>query len=166
SMGLLAPGGGMHRGKEIVHVSSAGDNLGIKRLAVFADSGTSPVGVADFERNPDRCAWWRATPCQDVGDVDIEVDTKRVADGEHRFVVPARGPSRHLIVSYRSHLADPSPVATRSLTLEVSAGVRLAVRPRHVRNGQSITFAGSLLGRPVPRAGKLVDMQVRVGRRW
>jgi hypothetical protein len=282
--GLLAAG--VHRGREIVRVSTATDNLGIKRLAVYADDSTSPVGVVDYERNPDRCAWWRPVPCAGVSDVDVAVDTLRVPDGQHRFVVraydaaenvhsfvsepvtikngadakpdsfgtavpvlrgalngvgasdsavltaffsrsrtarlsarfsrravvsgrlldeagrpiagaevavagrvrrgavralgvthtgadgryrftlPARRPSRQLFVSYRSHAGDPTPVATRSLSLKVAAGVRLGVGPGHVRNGQAITFRGALLGRPVPSSGKLIDMQVKVGRRW
>jgi len=243
------------------------------------------VGAVDFERNPDRCQWWLAHPCQDVKDLDITVDTRRVADGEHRFVVraydaaenvhaftsdvvavrnatdarldapdrsatargaangvnasdrpdltarfarggrlkararfsrqvgirgrltdelgrpiaggtvllsgqvgggpeqliasattdlggayrilvPARGPSRRLIVSYRSHLDDPAPAVARGLSLAVSAPVRLSVRPGRVRNGQSIRFAGWLAAGPVPAAGKLIEMQVQIGRAW
>jgi hypothetical protein len=251
-----------------------------------AASSGSPVGVVDFERNKDKCQWWQARPCQDVSDVDVPVDTRRVSDGTHRFVVraydaaenaraftsdpvtvkngtdakpdsfgtpvpvrgplngagasdaarltaafagrrrhvlrvrysaratvtgrlldeagrpvtgavvgigaltgpggaeqpvgtattgrdgrfvfrvPARGPSRRLVVSYRSHLGDVAAVSTALLRLDVAAGVRLRVHPRHVRNGAAITFRGSLLGRPVPAAGKLVDMQVKIGRRW
>jgi hypothetical protein len=283
SGGLLSPG--VHRGTEVVRVSAATDNLGIKRLAVYPENGSSPVGVVDYERNPDRCAWWRATPCVNVSDVEIPVDTRRVPDGDRRFVIraydaaenvhsalsepvtikngadavpssagsgipvrgavngvgasdraaltaffsrnrrarmstrysrrarlngrlldeagrpisgaeiavagqvrrgpvqvvgvahtgadgryrftlPARSPSRQLFVTYRSHLGDATPVATRALSLKVAAGVRLVVRPGHVRNGQAITFRGSLLGRPVPLSGKLIDMQVKVGRRW
>ena len=281
--GLLTPG--VHRGQETVRVTQATDNLGIKRIAVYADDATSPVGVVDYERNPDRCAWWRVVPCTNVSDVDVAVDTHRVPDGDHRFVVrvydaaenvhaftsdpitikngadakpdsfgtavpargvlngvgasdravltaffsrnrrgrlsarysaatrlsgrlldearhpiagaevavagqvrrgavqvigvahtdrdgryrftlPGRGPSRQLLVTYRSHVGDPTPVAMRALALKVRAGVRLVVRPGHVRNGQAITFHGSLMGRPIPPSGKLIDMQVKVGRRW
>src|SRR4051812_28856066 len=85
--GLLSSG--VHRGQETVRVTQATDNLGIKRLAVYADNATSPVGVVDYERNPDRCAWWRVVPCVNVSDVDVAVDTHRVPDGDHRFVVRA-----------------------------------------------------------------------------
>src|SRR5947209_4070091 len=280
--GLLAAG--THRGTEIVHVSAAHDNSGIKRLAVLADDGTTPVGVVDYERNADRCAWWQAVPCRDAADVDVAVDTRKVADGEHRFVVraydaaenahsftsdpvtvknepdappaphlvvpvrgpsngvgasdragltavfanrrgslvapfsrrvlvsgrlvdeagapiagaevgvasrvgagtpdaalasartgpdgrfrvvlPGRGPSRTLVVSYRSHVGDAAAVAERVLTLRVAAGVRLRTRPRAVRNGHAVRFAGSLIGRPLPRGGLVVEMQVRIGDRW
>lgn len=283
--GLLAAG--THRGVEPVRVSAAGDNSGIKRLAVYADEATSPVGVVDFERNRDKCAWWQAVPCQNVTDVDVQVDTRRVSDGTHRFVVRAydaaenvrafvsepvtvkngtdakpdsfgtpvpargpvngtpasdrailtatfarnhraalrlafrrravvagrlvdeagapiagaqvgvaarsvagggpdapvgtattgpdgrfrtplgaRGPSRVLVISYFSHVGDDAPTATRELRLSVAAGVRLAPHPRHVHNGQAVTFAGSLLGRPLPATGKLIEMQVKIGHRW
>ena len=285
--GLLTPGV-VHRGRETVRVRLARDNSGIKRLAVFADDATSPVGVVDYERNNDKCQWWVARPCQNVSEVDVPVDTSRVPDGErrfvvraydaaenvraftsvpvtvkngadarpesfgtpvpvevrgaangegasdravltagfdgrrgsalrvrfsrrvvvvgrladelgrpiagaevvvgarpfaggapqplgtartdaqgrYRFVVAARGPSRGLVVAYRSHVGDAKPAAVRELRLQVGAGVRLGVAPRVVRNGRSIRFAGALLGRPLPSAGKLVDMQVRIGRRW
>src|SRR2546423_1355239 len=61
--GLLTPG--THHGIEVVHVNVARDNTGIKRLAVFADDATSPVGVVDYERNADKCAWWQPAPCHD-----------------------------------------------------------------------------------------------------
>src|SRR3954451_5609485 len=86
--GLLG-GAGPHKGTELVHVASAKDNTGIKRLAVFYDDATSPVGVVDYERNGDKCAWWRAAPCSDAAHVDVSVDPRRVPDGEHRFVVRA-----------------------------------------------------------------------------
>src|SRR3954447_303779 len=284
--GLLA-GAGPHKGTELVHVASATDNTGIKRLAVFYDDATSPVGVVDYERNGDKCAWWRAAPCSDAADVDVSVDTRRVPDGEHRFVVraydaaenvksfvsspvtikngadakpdscgsavridrgaenglsasdgahlfaafartkratlrarftkwvrlrgglvneqgapianaevrigarllpggpvqslgvartddkgvfafliPGRGPSRTIVVDYRSHLGDPDPVASEELALKVQAGVRMRAGRRHVRNHQSVTFHGRLLGGPIPATGKLIDMQVRIGKRW
>jgi hypothetical protein len=297
--GLL--GGGTHAGTELVRVTAARDNTGIKRLAVFADDGTTPIGVVDYERNPDKCAWWRSVPCTNASDVDIPVDTRRVADGRHRFVVraydaaenvrshiseqvtvrnnpdvakadsgkpaapaapaaaasvpapftvrgapngigatdravlsvwfapsrrtslmtafsrpaeldgrlvdedrrpiigaelevasrssaggpdqvlgvahttaegrfrftiPARGPSRELVVTYRAHVGDAAPVAARSVALKVVAGVSLRVGPHRVRNGRAVTFRGALLGGPVPASGKLVDMQVHVGGRW
>ena len=284
--GLLT-GAGPHKGTELVHVTSAKDNTGIKRLAVFYDDATSPVGVVDYERNGDKCAWWRAAPCSNVTDVDVSVDTRRVPDGEHRFVVraydsaenvkswvsspvtvkngadakpdsfgaavridrgaangltasdgahlfagfartkrtvlrarfskwvrlrgglvdehgapiadaevrvgsrlvpggpvqqlgvartdakgvftylvPGHAPSRTIVVDYRSHLGDPDPVASAELGLKVQAGVRLRVKRRHVRNHQAVTFQGRLLGGPVPATGKLIDMQVKIGRRW
>src|SRR4051794_21276398 len=88
----VAPGGLLdasapHSGIQTVHVAAAKDNSGIKRLAVFAEGATSPVGVVDFERDKDKCQWWQARPCQDVADVDVPVDTRRVSDGPHRFVV-------------------------------------------------------------------------------
>jgi hypothetical protein len=280
--GLLAAG--EHAGTETVRVDAAGDNSGIKRLAVFYDDNASPVGVVDFERNPDKCAWWRSTPCSNVTGVDIPVDTRRVPDGERRFivraydaaenvrsftaepvvvrngttatptslspsdrgapngvgasdaarlaakfhttrgarrvarfgapitlrgrllneagagiggaeiVVAARGvagaqdqvlgvartaangawrfvirghsASRTLLVSYRSHANDAAPTALRRLRLGVRAPVGLSVRPRVVGNGDTITFRGRLLAGPLPSGGKLIDMQVKIGRVW
>jgi len=90
-----------------VRVQSASDGVGIKRLAVFAEGATSPVGVADFERNPDRCAWWRTAPCSNVADVEIPVDTRRVPDGERRFIVRAYDAAENV----RSYTSDPVTIA-------------------------------------------------------
>jgi hypothetical protein len=38
--------------------------------------------------------------------------------------------------------------------------------PKHVRNKQSITFNGKLAAGPIPRKGKLVNLQVVVDGRW
>src|SRR5204863_8257519 len=56
--------------------------------------------------------------------------------------------------------------AARELRLRVAAGVRLHARPGRVSNGHAVTFVGSLAGRPLPRGGKVIEMQVLIGRRW
>ena len=81
-------------------------------------------------------------------------------------MLTARGTSRQVVVTYRSHAGDATPAAAAELSLHVAAAVRLSVRPRHVRNGQAIRFTGSLISRPAPPRGKLIEMQVRVGRTW
>ncbi|HEY3188984.1 MAG TPA: hypothetical protein VGJ70_15985, partial [Solirubrobacteraceae bacterium] len=103
--GLLTAGG-THSGRELVHVTAASDNSGIKRLAVYADEAASPVGVVDFERNGDKCAWWQPLPCQNVTDVDVPVDTRRVADGNHRFVVRAYDAAENV----RAFVSEPVTV--------------------------------------------------------
>jgi hypothetical protein len=72
-----------------VAVESATDVSGIKKLAVFADGATTPVGVLDFEQDVNRCNWANPAPCQNVTDTEIPVDTTQLADGEHAFVVKA-----------------------------------------------------------------------------
>jgi hypothetical protein len=72
-----------------VAISTATDVSGIKKLAVFADGATTPVGVLDFEQDVNRCNWANPAPCQNVTDTEIPVDTTQLADGEHAFVVKA-----------------------------------------------------------------------------
>ncbi|MBN9621812.1 MAG: carboxypeptidase regulatory-like domain-containing protein [Actinobacteria bacterium] len=42
----------------------------------------------------------------------------------------------------------------------------LKVKPAHVLNGGAVTFTGQVEGRPLPQAGKLVELQVRLSHEW
>jgi hypothetical protein len=44
--------------------------------------------------------------------------------------------------------------------------VALKVGPRRVRNKHAVTFRGRLAAGPIPRKGKLVNLQVVVDGRW
>jgi hypothetical protein len=85
--GLFA--GGDVAGVRAVLVDAAADASGIKKLAVFADGNTTPVGVLDFEQDVNRCDWSKPAPCQNVAETEIPVDTRQLSDGEHSFVVKA-----------------------------------------------------------------------------
>jgi hypothetical protein len=75
--------------------------------------------------------------------------------------------SRTLRFAYRSHLGDVVPVASRTLTLRVHAGIALSVSPRTASVGRSIFFRGRLRGRPIPRGGKQLVLEARSpGSRW
>jgi hypothetical protein len=81
--------------------------------------------------------------------------------------VPAGASSRTLRFSYRVDLGDPLPVATRTLTLSVGAGLILSVTPHVSGVGRTIRFGGHLLGGSVPASGKLVVLEARaVGGPW
>jgi hypothetical protein len=53
-----------------------------------------------------------------------------------------------------------------SATLLVKATSTIAVKPKHVLNGDSVTFGGRVKGRPIPEAGKLVELQVQLSDEW
>jgi len=89
--------------------------------------------------------------------------TKTDANGNFRFTVPA-GPSQTLRYGYAG--TDTDLPSSAALATKVTAAARLKVDRRRLRNGQAVRFSGRLLGRPVPRAGKLVALQAKVGRRW
>jgi hypothetical protein len=80
-----------------------------------------------------------------------------------RFVVrlPRGESSRALSFAYRVHLGDALPVATRTLTLGVRAGVTLSVAPRVTSVGRSIFFKGVLRGAPLPVGGKQLVLEAR-----
>ena len=81
--------------------------------------------------------------------------------GAFTLRVPAGVSSRTLRFAYREHVGDALPVATRTLTLSVRAGLSMAVTPRTSSVGASIHFSGRLLGAPVPSAGKLLVLEAR-----
>jgi hypothetical protein len=92
---------------------------------------------------------------------------RTAANGSFTMRVPAGASSRTLRFSYRVDLGDPLPVATRTLTLSVGAGLILSVTPHVSGVGRTIRFGGHLLGGSVPASGKLVVLEARaVGGPW
>lgn len=82
-------------------------------------------------------------------------------DGSFSLRVPSRRVSRRVRLTYRPALDRPEAVATLSLGLRVRAAVTLRLRPAAVARGGTLRFAGRLLGRPLPRQGKVVELQAR-----
>ncbi|HEY4812292.1 MAG TPA: carboxypeptidase-like regulatory domain-containing protein [Solirubrobacteraceae bacterium] len=82
------------------------------------------------------------------------------ADGRFSMELPAGLSSRTLRVMYSSRAGMP-PVATKTLTLSVRAGVTLRVLPRTASVGRSVYFSGRLLGGPIPSGGKLLVLEAR-----
>jgi hypothetical protein len=82
------------------------------------------------------------------------------ADGRFTLLVPAGSSSGTLRFQYSDDVGAP-PVATRTLTLSVRAGVSLSVAPHTASVGRSIRFSGRLLGGPVPAGGKLLVLEAR-----
>jgi len=76
-------------GTRPVVVSDAYDESGISKLAVYADLGTTPVGVLEYETDVNWCNWATPAPCQNVSNAEIPVDTRQLTDGDHSFVVKA-----------------------------------------------------------------------------
>jgi hypothetical protein len=87
------------------------------------------------------------------------------ADG--RFLVAVGpGASRELRFEYRSVLGDAAPTTTATTTLRVAAGATLGISPRVVRPRGRIRISGRLKGSPLPRSGKVVDLQAHERGRW
>jgi hypothetical protein len=86
------------------------------------------------------------------------------SDGTFLVRLPGGTRSETLHFAYRSWLGDVLPVATRTLTLSVRAGIALSVSPRLASVGRSIVFRGRLLGGGIPRGGKQLVLEARSSR--
>jgi hypothetical protein len=86
------------------------------------------------------------------------------ADGRFTFIVPRGVSSRTLVLRYRRRAADPVAAEVR-LRLMVRAGVALTARP--IESRRAVALVGRLVGRPLPRTRKLVELQARrPGHAW
>jgi hypothetical protein len=81
--------------------------------------------------------------------------------GSFTVRVPAGVSSRALRFVYRSHLGDPLPAVTRTLSLGVRAAISMSISPRTASVGQSIHFHGRLRGGLVPHDGKQLVLEAR-----
>jgi hypothetical protein len=82
-------------------------------------------------------------------------------DGSFEIALPRSISSCRVLISYRAHLGDAVPAASRVLTLRVRAGIALAISPRTAGAGSTIAFTGHLRGRPVPAEGKQLVLEAR-----
>jgi hypothetical protein len=83
--------------------------------------------------------------------------------GRYTYVVRASATSVLRVLYAGTATTLPSQ---REVALLVPAASTIASRPRRVRNGQAVSFAGSLRSLPLPAAGKLVELQVVLSGRW
>lgn len=99
---------------------------------------------------------------------EFERDSLRTnADGRFRWKLPAGVSSQAIRLAYHHYVRDAKPVATRTLKLKVSAGLRLSLSRKTARRGQTVKLSGRLLGRPLPSIGKTVELQARNrGGKW
>lgn len=91
------------------------------------------------------------------------------SDAKGRFTLrlPRTLTSGALVLAYRSHLADTTPVATSTLTLAVIPTLRLSVTPTVSAIGHTIHFKGRLLGGAIPSGGKQLVIEAHSpGNRW
>ncbi len=87
--------------------------------------------------------------------------------GRFRWTLPKGVSSRSIKLAYHQRVNDTKPVASTTLRLRVAAGLRLALSRRTVRRGQTVELTGTVLGRPVPGGGKVIELQARnAGGRW
>lgn len=85
------------------------------------------------------------------------------ADGRFSYKVEARASQGFRFVYPGT--ATILPVEDTA-TLLVKGTSTFSVKPKHVLNGKSVTFKGQVKGRPLPEAGKLLELQVRFTSGW
>jgi hypothetical protein len=103
-----------------------------------------------------------------IGGTPVSMSSPRTrSDGRFSVRLPAGVSSRTLCFAYRPSGGASGPVATRTLTLNVRAGIALRVAPPTASVGRSIFFRGRLRGGPVPPDGKQLVLEARSpGSRW
>jgi hypothetical protein len=89
--------------------------------------------------------------------------TAVAGSGGHYAVRLPAGPSRSVRV--QAQAPGASALACSTVRVKTRAGVRLRAS-RRVRPGGRVRFRGRLLGRPIPRRGKLVELQAFDAGRW
>jgi hypothetical protein len=101
-----------------------------------------------------------ATPAY-TGSSTLTIASPRTGqDGHFTVSLPPGESSRTLRLAYSAYIGAPA-VATRTLTLDVKAGVSLSIAPRVTSVGRSIFFKGALSGTPLPAGGKQLVLEAR-----
>jgi hypothetical protein len=76
------------------------------------------------------------------------------------------GKNRILHAGFRPRANAPEIACSRRVRLNVRAGVTLSATPKRVHFGGRVRFHGRLKGKPIPKVGKLIDLQAFDGGRW
>jgi hypothetical protein len=84
-------------------------------------------------------------------------------DGRFRTIAPGTNTRALRFVYAGSPLTLPTE---RTLQMRVPAATTVRLSRKRLRNGQAVTFSGRVRGLPVPAAGKLVEVQVRLTDHW
>ena len=88
------------------------------------------------------------------------------ANGRFRYMIPAKA-SRTVRFGYKAFSGSKDLTSMSDVTLLVGAKATLKVDRRSVRNGQRVKFSGTVVSKPIPATGVIIDLQARVpGRGW
>jgi hypothetical protein len=138
-----------------------------RRTLRFGRRARVRVAVSDEQARPIAAATLqvRTREVRSGAEWALAPDVTTGADGR-ALVLLEPGPSRRVLVEYRTYAGDERPAAAAVVRLDVRAGVTLRVRPRHVRGGQAIRLRGRLRAAPATGLGKLVTLQARERGRW
>lgn len=95
----------------------------------------------------------------------VRTSVQSELDGSFTYQVPA-GPDRELRFSYTAYSDDPEPSVIATATIAVRPRIRLTIGPHATSNGHTTRWHGTIAGRPFPRRGVTLDVEVQEGRRW
>ncbi len=87
------------------------------------------------------------------------------ADGRFSLLA-GRGAARAIRFEYRMRRQLAAPTASDRVTMRVRAGLTLKIRPRSVGSNGRIRLSGRLKAGPIPRSGKVLDLQAFDGGKW
>jgi hypothetical protein len=100
-----------------------------------------------------------------VADGNEGMDGSVITNADGRFVYPVEARSSRTFRFVYPGTATILPVEDTA-TLLVTARSSISVKPKHVLNGDSVVFKGRVKGRPLPEAGKLIELQVLLSEKW
>jgi hypothetical protein len=107
------------------------------------------------------------TPAREGAGTVALASPRTSVNGGFSVHVPVGVPSSRLTFAYSSHLGQPAPDVTATLSLSVAAGLSLRVTPRTSHAGGTIVFNGTLHGTPIPPGGKQLVLEARTpGAAW
>ena len=78
-----------------------------------------------------------------------------------RFKIRVRPKQNTRVQAVLVSAAGEARACGKPVRVKVRAGVRFAIRPRHLRNGETIRLGGHVVGRPLPTPGKSVAIMAR-----
>jgi hypothetical protein len=150
-------GGKSHKVTRTITVLSPHAKVGfghhVRLAGALVDGSGNPVGgetVQVYSRPPE-------------GDETLVATLTTGAEGHFAYALDARA-SQALRFAYGG-TATRLP-AEDKVGLLVTGRSTFSVNRQRILNGQSVVFSGRVQGRPLPEAGKLIELQVRLSDEW
>ena len=146
---------GRRRRVELSPQATARHRTALKLSGRLTNADGQPVGSAPIEVSSDY-------PGDAVGLVPTGL-ARTGRDGRFTYVVRA---TRNKVLRFRYAGSRRIRAATGDFALRVPAATSIQVRPRTLRNGQRVRLSGVVGTRPLPPAGKLIEVQAYFRRRF
>ena len=132
----------------LVPRSAAPHATSVRLQGRLTNAGGQPLGGATVQVSSD-------SPGDTAGLVPAGLAR---TDRDGRFAHVARA-TRNKVLRFRYPGTRRVQAATDDFTLEVPAASSIRARPRRLRNGQTVHLSGTVLTRPLPASGKLIEVQ-------